>query len=78
MIAQGFRTYFPHITIIGEESTEYTDSLDINFAEMASKEESFFPSYVGLNEELSLRNYMESSLWIDPLDCTQGFINGSP
>ena len=45
---------------------------------MIEKEKSFFPSYVGLHEELSLRNSLESCLWIDPLDCTRGFIHGNP
>ena len=78
MLTQGFKTHFPHVPIIGEESTEYTEGLDIDYSQLAEKENSFFPSYVGMSEYLTLRESMESCLWIDPLDCTRGFIHGNP
>lgn len=63
--------HFPDIRIIGEESEEFKG--DIEFPYSTLNEDSL-PSYSKINRLIPIKN---ACLWIDPIDCTRGFINGN-
>lgn len=70
MIVQGLKKFFPSIVIVGEEATEYEGEIDVDFNKIS-------PLFLPPNLEISAE-YPSSDVcvWIDPIDCTKGFIGG--
>lgn len=71
MIIKGLKLHFPTLRIIGEESEEYKGSIDFQYESLGKD---MLPSSSNIDRELSIE---DSCLWIDPIDCTRGFINGN-
>lgn len=71
MIIKGIRMHFPRLRIIGEETEEYKGAID--FAYDALKAD-MLPASSSIDRELQAE---DACLWIDPIDCTRGFLNGN-
>jgi 3'-phosphoadenosine 5'-phosphosulfate (PAPS) 3'-phosphatase len=71
MIIKGLKMHFPQLKIIGEESEEYKGSIHYAYEQIKSD---MLPAHSNINRELRIE---DSCLWIDPIDCTKGFLNGN-
>jgi 3'(2'), 5'-bisphosphate nucleotidase len=69
MIIGGLRKFFPNLRIVGEETVDYKGEITVDyecltldsFPENAKFKDIFIP-------------IDELCVWIDPIDCTKGFI----
>jgi 3'-phosphoadenosine 5'-phosphosulfate (PAPS) 3'-phosphatase len=71
MIIKGLKLHFPSLKIIGEETEDFKGDIDFHYGGLKSD---VFPSSTTIDKNLTIE---DSCLWIDPIDCTRGFINGN-
>ncbi len=71
MIVNGLAHFFPKLRVIGEENVDYKGEIKVDYEKL---DFSFCPENVKF-ENLSVP-YEEICVWIDPIDCTKGFIGG--
>ena len=67
----GLNLHFPNLKIIGEETEEYKGRIEYNYSQL---DLDMLPSSSKIDR--NLKND-EVCLWIDPLDCTLGYVNGN-
>ena len=71
MLIRGFKMHFPHLYIIGEESEEFKGNIEYDYRRLTPD---LLPDHaIQSGPEIELK---EACLWIDPIDCTLGFLNG--
>jgi 3'-phosphoadenosine 5'-phosphosulfate (PAPS) 3'-phosphatase len=71
MLIKGFKMHFPQLKIIGEETTEYEGNIDFDYSKLSTD---FMPENIDIHKQNQVD---DSCLWIDPIDCTKGFIEGN-
>lgn len=70
MLVQGFNLHFPSLKIIGEETEEFGGKIHYNYSQLQLD---ILPPDSNINQHLDIN---KACLWIDPIDCTLGFIRG--
>lgn len=71
MLIRGIRHFFPKLRIVGEETTEYEGHIHLDLSAVPLNN---FPEAFGCEESHPINEYC---VWIDPIDNTKGFINGT-
>jgi 3'(2'), 5'-bisphosphate nucleotidase len=69
MIIGGLRKFFPGLRIVGEETVDYKGEISVDYESLRLDSYPENPKFKDLLIPID-----ELCVWIDPIDCTKGFI----
>ena len=71
MLMRGFNMHFPNLNIVAEETTQFQGAINFDYKSLI---DDILPSESNIKEDIDLK---QACLWIDPIDCTLGFVSGN-